>query len=468
MGRTVRHVSGLDDSGPGKPYLWILTEERPKVEVVRWIVRRYLADLNITALVDNLRIVPLLDEQRFTFTYEVLGVHSRKLAGIRLKTVSGSSSMVDYMLFTSAHEPRQDATPEYLIEETKTSDQESRNVAIFQRLTKFVVGQALFPDARCIMLYNAVDNPDVESPTSVFGRRLWATLGIETAHVATPRSDQVAPFGSVAELVNAKNTVAAGARSGNTAVRLTANEDTIVISAKLSKPGNGWADPNVGQVAGLASGLRGLGWEGDILVVDHQLSEGMMGDNKFTKVARNLRLGIAGLELPDPATTQPYWHYEKTGEKLVTIFLHLLLENFASAKLVFENHAGCERGYFTTPSGETLQVPKQEEGETFSIPDLVMLDVDRDTVVVAEGKVTQNLSAGLRALVTYDLFEKRFIAAHYPDCTSSRTVVLYGPVPTPSVVQVGFVLSADGELVLGIAAPPLFRDAFENFLSYYG
>ncbi|MGX3098669.1 hypothetical protein [Helicobacter sp. 23-1046] len=62
--------------------LYILTEERPKVSTLRFIITRFLRDKKFVAFVDNLRILPIIENGRFLFAYEIIGVRCNKIAKI--------------------------------------------------------------------------------------------------------------------------------------------------------------------------------------------------------------------------------------------------------------------------------------------------------------------------------------------------------------------------------------------------
>lgn len=70
--------------------LWILTEERPKIEVLKMIFRYFAQDHQCGFFGDTLRIIPILnDRHEFAFEYEVVGFHCAKVNRVILKTVSG-------------------------------------------------------------------------------------------------------------------------------------------------------------------------------------------------------------------------------------------------------------------------------------------------------------------------------------------------------------------------------------------
>lgn len=125
--------------------LYILTEERPKQEVLHTIITRFLQDKNLCAFVDTLKILPIVKENCFTFSYEILGVSCKAIEKIYVKIVSGTSSFVDYLIFFQENEPTPKDIPLYAIEETKTNDSESRNTGVYQRITKFVYLNNFYP-----------------------------------------------------------------------------------------------------------------------------------------------------------------------------------------------------------------------------------------------------------------------------------------------------------------------------------
>ena len=77
--------------------LWILTEERPKKEVVTTIIKKFAEDRNMeNPFLAHLRILPILENNRFTFRYRVAGVSCQGVNQIFLEIISGTSSFVDF------------------------------------------------------------------------------------------------------------------------------------------------------------------------------------------------------------------------------------------------------------------------------------------------------------------------------------------------------------------------------------
>src|SRR5690606_26522861 len=130
-----------------------------------------------------------------------------------------------------------------------------------------------------------------------------------------------------------------------------------------------------------------------------------------------------------------YWYYESRGEKIGTIFLHLLVDEFSEGMSIYENHAGCERGYFITLKGEKLAVEKYTDRALYkagdktaiiALPDLTLVDFNKKEVIDVEGEMYQNAHKGILQLNGFDSFENLYIKKHYPGYSIIRTVVLYG------------------------------------------
>ena len=124
--------------------LWILTEERPKLSVIRQILTQYSTEYGATAQFgDSFNIKPIVVDNAFTFDYEVEGVAVSDIERITIVIVSGNSSFVDYMLVRQDEKPSDHSLENVLmaIEETKTSDAESRNTGVYQRASKSLLSE---------------------------------------------------------------------------------------------------------------------------------------------------------------------------------------------------------------------------------------------------------------------------------------------------------------------------------------
>lgn len=458
--------------------LWILTEERPKNKVLQMIFGYFAKDKNCGFFADKIRIIPLLDERHcFSFTYEVIGFKCAKVDKIFVKTVSGYSSFVDFLVFYQNSMPKQTDTPLYVIEETKTDDKESRNTGVYQRCSKFIFTSYFYPNTKMIMLY-ALQVKQKETPTAtyVFGTRLMRTIGIDIIGKKLDKN-LFQPFESVDEIIESKNQMKSPSRS-NTPITISKQNNRIEISGRLVKNGRLAHDPNIGALSVICAALRKLGWQGKIEITQHGLIQHQIGNNnKFVRISNLLGIELKGLSIPQVTVPKKYRHYDTTGEKLATIFIHIVVENFTESYSIFENHAGCEKGYFVTSTGEYIPLVKYidrtaykdgDKSKIVAIPDLVLIDIKETEIITIEGKTYENCGKGIDKLQCYDAFEELYIKSSYPQFKVIRTVVLYGSNHEKiSEIQVGFLLNEQGKLVLGIKAPKLFRRAICNLLDYW-
>jgi hypothetical protein len=221
-----------------------------------------------------------------------------------------------------------------------------------------------------------------------------------------------------------------------------------------------------------------LGWKGEIEITKHGLSQNQIGiTNKFIQIANELNISLQGLQVPKATMNNDYWRYDTDGEKLGTIFIHLVVENFTQGYSIFENHAGCEKGYFITKEGDNIPLAKYKDREKYKngdkeeiihIPDLILIDFGRNEVINVEGKKYAFRMNGISELNNYDFIEKNYILKHYPKFKIIRTVVLYGSKEEKIIeIEVGFMLNENGKLILGVKAPPLFNEAIKNLLDFW-
>ncbi len=462
-----------------KSNLWILTEERPKTEVLQMIFDYFAKDQGCGFFGDTLHIIPILNEKKcFEFTYKVTGFNCESVSNVFIKTVSGSSSFTDFLIYYQDAQPKPADEPLYAIEETKTDDKESRNTGVYQRCSKFVFIRNYYPNCKKIMLYALqVEQKEQPTETYIYGTRLLLTMGVEI--IGKKLEPTIfKPFESIDEVIEAKANMRR-APSGNTPILISkVSDDEITISGRLFKSGGLSHDPNIGALSIISAVLRKLGWEGRIIITQHGLQQSHVGkDNKFIQIANRLNIGLDGLTVPNANLPSDYWRYDISGEKLGTIFLHIAVENFTNGYSIFENHAGCEKGYFQTAKGEHIPLAKYADRDAYKagdksqivfIPDLVLLDIDDKEVITIEGKKYINKLKGIQELKNYGSFDNMYLMPYYPEYTIIRTVVLYGSHEEKIMeVEVGFLLNEDGKLVLGLRAPKLFTTAIKRLLEYW-
>lgn len=458
--------------------LWILTEERPKNSVLKTIFSYFAKEQDCGFFGDTIRIIPLLDNKKcFDFTYKVIGFNCAKVNNIYIKTVSGSSSFTDYLIYYQENQPEPSDIPLYAIEETKTDDKESRNTGVYQRCSKFVFINYFYPTTKKVMLYSLqIEQKTDPTKTYIFGTRLLLTLGVEILG-KNLNPDIFKPFSSIDEVIDFKNNMKS-AHASNTPILITKLENKILISGRLFKNGALTHDPNIGALSIIAAVLRELGWEKDIEITRHGLSQNHIGiKNKFIQIANKIRISLAGLEIHKSSLPNRYWHYDYQGEKLGTIFIHIVVDNFTEAYSIFENHAGCEKGYFQTSKGLHIPLAKYADRDAYKmgekdkiifIPDLVLLDIKENEVITIEGKKFKNKKQGIKELNNYDTFDSLYLNKYYPKFHIVRTVVLYGGTEEKiAEIEVGFLLNEKGKIILGIKAPKLFQRAIDNLLDYW-
>lgn len=417
--------------------LWILTEERPKKEVLGTIIEKFAKDHKIACFINNIRILPLLNADKiFTFSYEVKGLDSQVVNQIFIKIVSGYSSFVDFLIFYQDEEPTLNDIPIYAIEETKTDDSESRNTGVYQRASKFIYIEYYYPNIKKIMLYSLQINQKEEATlTNIFGTRCLLTLGVEILGKKLDPEIMV-PFTSIEEVIQAKNLMRQPPK-GNTPINIYKNKNKIQVSGRLFKSGGLAHDPNIGSLSLICATLRFLGWQDDLEITLHGLLQSHVNvGNKFIKIANRLNIGLKGLNIAKAKEKEDYWKYDLQGEKLGTIFIHLVVENFTNGFSIYENHAGCERGYFLTSKGEPKVVEKYKNRQLYKagdksqiihIPDLVLADIDRLKIINVEGKKDIAMKQGIAELKNFGAFEEAYVRTYYPEYKEIiRTVVLYG------------------------------------------
>ncbi|MBU4339120.1 hypothetical protein KKB43_00485 [Patescibacteria group bacterium] len=458
-------------------HLWILTEERPKREVIANILMMFAKDHKFACFIDTIRILPILENGKFSFLYEVVGFRSNKIGKVFIKSVSGFSSFVDFLIFFQEKQPIQTDIPIYAIEETKTDDKESRNTGVYQRSSKFVFLDYYYPNVKKLMLYNLqIEQKEAPTATYIFGTRLLLTLGVEILGKKLD-SKIFQPFHSIDEIIALKKAMRK-AHKGNIPILIKKIGDKITVSGRLYKSEGLAHDPNIGALSLICAAIRKLGWSSEIIITKHGLKQKhIQADNKFVKIANRLNIKIHGLSIPASKHQDNYWKYETEGEKLGTIFIHLVVENFTKGFSIFENHAGCEKGYFITSDGKHIPLEKYSDRKAYkagnknkiiSIPDLILIDFGRSEVINIEGKKYQFRQNGINELKSFSDIEKTYIKKYYPKYKIIRTIVLYGGTENKVVeIEIGFLLNEKGDLVLGIKAPALFREAIKNLLDFW-
>lgn len=452
--------------------LWVLTEEKPKRSVLYQIISLYCKDFqaSVSGEVTDVKVLPVMKTLKFSFTYLVKGLEVSGIKNIFVKTVSGNTSFVDFLVFRQSEEPNEDLfdTPIMAIEETKTSDIESRNTGVSQRVTKFVYIDNFYRDVKKYMLYNEEHEEDIfkrPSDTNIIGTNILMTLGVEI--VGKKNLSWFKKYKTIDEIIDAKNSQRQPP-AGNVPIRIDRKGDTIEISGRLSKPkeaGNIGHDPNIGTFSMLSKGLRALGWTGRIVITKHGVKQSYINksgvNNKFLFICKMLNLELKDIVLPAEINfPKTYWHYEQSSEKVASILLHILSENNGMIE-VYQNHAGCERGYFFTKERDPIALHKKaSDGTNLLLPDVVMYDIDENMVLLVEGKRLSTLQDGVREIQGYYAIENEWIEKYYPGSTIYDCISIFGgtekDVPHPDVL---LYVSEKGDIRINSGAPKAAIDA---------
>ena len=448
--------------------LWILTEERPKKKVINQIISKICKDKKIKYKINDIKFNPLFENNKFSFIYSIEGIIIDGFERILIKIVSGRSSFVDFLVYFSNELPRPENKPEYAIEETKTSDKESRNTGVYQRCSKFVYVNLHYPNCKKIMLYNirVTDNKN-PTETNIFGTRMLITLGVEIlGKILNPQIFK--KFESIEEFIQFKDNMRS-APKGNVPILIKKYEDKITVSGRLFKAGGLSHDPNIGALSIISQTLRKLGWVKEIIIILHGLSQSNIGrNNKFIQIANEINIKLDGLTIPKTSLHEEYWHYEKNSEKNGTILLHLLMMNIKDISIIYENHAGCERGYFFDKNNTPIVIHKYIENDKskgiIHIPDLIICNHKTKEIYNYEGKTYSNRVNGINEIDNFDAVEKEYLKKYYPDYEIIRGVVLYGSnAETLDNEKIIFLLNKEGKIIFNNNTPNIIKEAVERF-----
>lgn len=107
----------------------------------------------------------------------------------------------------------------------------------------------------------------------------------------------------------------------------------------------------------------------------------------------------------------------------------------------------------------------------------MIADFDRKQIINIEGKQFFKFQIGIKELENFDAFEKLYIQESYPDTEIIRTVVLFGSDYTEisertfskihDIVEIGFLLTEKGEIVLTPYSPEIFKEAIQHLIHIY-
>lgn len=455
--------------------IYILTEEKPKTSVINQLLDIYKNDFKQNYNINsNILIKPIFKNKIFTFTYKVSNVNVVNIDNIYIKTVSGGSSFLDFLFFVQENAPIEgnDNNLVFAVEETKTSDDESRNTGVYQRCSKFVYIKRFF-DVPCYMLYNEeleIREYKKPSDTSIFGTNMLLTNGVKI--IGKDTSKWFKKFNNIDELISFKNSMKRPPAS-NTPILIKKNSNEISISGRLDKPKNIGKiahDPNIGALSYISCTLRKLGWDKDIKIISHGVVQSSVkenSNNKFLSICNLLNIKLDGIKMPSKyQLPDSYWHYETKSEKVASILFHIICEDIGF-KEVYQNHAGCERGYFKSKENELITLPKYcgNDNHNLLIPDVIMRDDENQIIYLMEGKKIDTIKNGLEEIEDYDDIEKLYINKFFPKYEVKRYLTIFGGnlnlLPHNKVL---LYLNDNGKLIMNEKEEPELSKKFYSYL----
>jgi hypothetical protein len=171
---------------------------------------------------------------------------------------------------------------------------------------------------------------------------------------------------------------------------------------------------------------------------------------------------MQGLNIVYPESYhEKYWHYESSSEKVASILLHIMGMSIG-LRYIYENHAGCERGYFRTADEKLITLPKKDtNGDNLLIPDVVLADMKYKNIYLIEGKQLSTLKKGLEEIEDYDSIENEYIIPEYPNFKYLRYLSIFGgdktELPNRKIM---LYLNADGLIIINKDLP---KDILKRF-----
>ena len=419
--------------------IWILTEERPKIAVLKFILNKLKIELKFEISLESLSIQPIFNEHIFQNEFRVNGYFSKKIKRITISIISSGSSFVDYLIFVQDKKPSNKQLLKnciFAIEETKTNTYDSRNTAMGQRSSKFnTLNYYILKygfNTKPVMYYSH-RQAEKDHDSVAFINRLMKHLETKVEFWGK-EADQYQPFTNLRDLIEEKNRISASNnRKNDTAMQIKIEDNVLFLQALLANPGPSRPnysgrishDPNMGQIPLIAKGIRSLGWKGKIIITNHKVLENKIKGNKFTNLANLLGIELEQCNIPKTEFNDEYWNYEFKKEKVSTILIQILLEGLGM-KTLFDNHGGCEKSFFTTNTDEEIPIDKKFSKDGGKIPDLVILDNLRKIIYQFEGKKSQYLGKGLTEISGFELFENMYLKKYYPYFSYERGLIIMG------------------------------------------
>ena len=458
--------------------LWIFTEERPKIETIEIILDEFIKDSNKKSEKSSIEIKPIFEDGKFGFLYEILGITIGDVGKIYLRVVSGTGSFVDYLVYLEKNYPDvKNDTPEYVIEETKTTPAESRDLH-YQRITKFAILN-FYPkirDAKRLFIYSIKTCFCTVPNSFVMAARMLKNmdvkiLGLEDTVIDIDNKNYN-KFDTLKEMSEFKNSFAKKKGKKDVPQRIDIiSKDEIEVSARLQKGTDqkSWSDPGIGFVSAVCFVIKDVfKFPGKIKFKNHRFTATPFTKRSKNKLAKLIsELGVENFKLKHkpkdwdfPKVDPSEKYFKKTkGEKLVSILLHLVIDFTKTAQIIYENHAGCEQGYFDTNLSQSEKYKSLLKVGTKK-PDLIIIDHKTKKIFILEAEKSENIKNGIKQLKGFINVEKDYCKKYYPGYKCERYVILYGK--HDNAPEVIFTLTTEGEIICSKNCPQIIKDAVDK------
>lgn len=391
----------------------VLTEETPNILEIKLMLK--MVDVNISQTLTNDDIIPDIKN-------ESLGCETiKKFQGVwtikdgdlivTIKLFKGKTACVDYILFDGNTDLTSESAGEALVilESTKTSDNSSRNTAVYQRISKFTTFDTMYPNfaGKKIMFWCNSVWKDSITETSKIGMRLMLTLDVElyasnneNKIINIKEKYDIKKYKSCDEIIENKNKIKQ--KRGNVSIRLSREDNNISISLKLDKGTGASAgkishDPNVGYLTATIKAFEKITKEpkkNKYIIKNHNINQKYF--DKCPKSKLWYSIGNVDIEFEGciikkrPTLPTKYFTIEsEMTEKLATI----LYDRVSSNETIFSNHGGCALTYIKGVDNIKCSI-----GRNDGRPDIVFKNDKLKEIEIIEGKLEKELNKGIKQL----------------------------------------------------------------------
>ena len=388
----------------------VLTEENPNIDEVKLMFA--MIGVNIPDSISNDFIIPNITSDTEGKKKMFKGVWTLEVDDliITIKLFKGKTSSVDYMLFNEDVDLTTGNAAEALVilESTKTSDNASRNTAVYQRITKFTTFDTMYPDFKGIKVMFWCNSiwKDKLTQTAMVGMRLMETLNINMYSlnkgnlINIKEKYEITAYECCDDIIESKNAIPE--KKGNCSIRLNRLYNDIYISLKLDK-GSGKSsgvishDPNVGFLTAIINSFEKVTKipnHNKYIIKNHNIKQEYFDKCPKSKLwysINDINIVFEECTIKErPVLPSQYFTLESDmTEKLATILYDYVSPN----ETIFSNHGGCALTCIKGHNDSILSV-----GQKMPRPDIVFRNDELKVIEIIEGKLEKELGKGIKQL----------------------------------------------------------------------